>query len=345
LDYLDLCARAPQCTPDQLRSAVDVLRGYMDRLSTKLSQPLMGVPRNGSFEEKHLSIHDRFIRVSDESVSLEIAAPSVSSASMSAVLSLAREDLKGVVLQIDAQELVEWIQWRMHAPAEAERPYAAPMHGEAGHYLFTSAAARIQLTKSEVANLDWVLGTAAAPVLKATRSLCDSWQVHRFKRIRTDIGRDVFAIARVKRDLWRLMIEFARIHDFSNGESEWNIFDYAPGCLKVYTPHESDQFAVGYHLLCYPFNDGLYCGTGDEDIVIGWTAPFEAASHRKISPRETWDAEVAHEWLLGRFIPKVLECEFVHRLQCWKRLWWQPQAIRGPAPQRIDCDAVASSAG
>ncbi len=57
-----------------------------------------------------------------------------------------------------------------------------------------------------------------------------------------------------------------------------------------------------------------------------------------------WNAETAHDWLLGRFIPKVLDTEFDDRLREFKRRWWQPASLRGPTPRPVPLEGLASSA-
>lgn len=218
------------------------------------------------------------------------------------------------------------------------------MSGEAPQYLFVSRSARFHLKDHEVKNLDWVLAAAAEPLLQAMRDLCNSWQVHRFQRIDTQIGENFFALARIDRQVWRAMVEFTRIHDVANGNSEWHIFDYAPGCLKVYTSHERDDLEAGYHLFLYPFNDGLHCGLGEDDILVGWEAPLSVERAKKMGTRAGWDAETAHDWLLRKFVPKVLDTDYRSCSRSWRHRWWLPLALRGRELRHAYQGGVACSA-
>ncbi len=103
LDFRDLCSRAEQCHPVQLEAALEALKAYCGESILVGHMPAMSLPQAKSFKVQQLSASERFIHLQDESVSLEIASPSSGEMNLSAVLSLAREDLKGVVVQISPQ--------------------------------------------------------------------------------------------------------------------------------------------------------------------------------------------------------------------------------------------------
>jgi hypothetical protein len=222
--------------------------------------------------------------------------------SMTAVLSLARSELKGVELQIGSGQLARWLAWRVHADLHEDRPYAPRITGEQGKFALSTAGACLVLVEHEVHNLDWVLGAAAEPLVRAARDLCDQWRIHRFARVDHSTKDTDFAIVRMEREQWRSVLRFAHAHDFDRGKSPWHCFDGSGACLKVLG-------MGGIQLICDAFSPSARFVDSD-NVLVTWTAPDNSHFNGM------WDAETAHEWLLQELLPAMGHCEDPEHSRC-----------------------------
>ncbi len=100
-------------------------------------------------------------RVSDRaienySVKLDVFWPKERSSGVSAAFYFSRADLSGISLAIDGATLVRWMQWAAHAGPGQEIPFipAAPRESK---FVLMAPTARLQLQRSEVEDLRWVL--------------------------------------------------------------------------------------------------------------------------------------------------------------------------------------------
>lgn len=110
-----------------------------------------------------------------------------------------------------------------------------------------------------------------------------------------------------------MIIEFACVHDYENGDSPWHIFDKNSNYIKVYTKTTTSRYDEGYHVFLYPdqvrpFISGVLKKTDDE-VWITWS-PYETYDFQKtldnFSERRVWNAEIAHDWIVYELIPQVI---------------------------------------
>lgn len=101
-------------------------------------------------------------------------------------------------------------------------------------------------------------------------------------------------------------MSYCEAHDFSGANSDECIFDAAPNCLKVFTPHKTKDLDYGHHLIMHAHSEGgIYLR--NDNVTLGWSplkdiqgVPVES------SPRKAWNAEFTHHWLLNNFFPRVM---------------------------------------
>jgi hypothetical protein len=333
---------AANSSPHQLERAVVHLRSHVV-IREQSGPAVLTVPQDEFFECQKLTVHGRFITATDYSVSLQVMVPSAYEIGIGAILSLARSDLKGVVIAITARELIEWTHWRRYAAKDASRPYAPAHFDNTRGFILTSSSARLTLSEAEIINFDWALSAVFTPLVDAVSNVCNFWQVHRFPRVETSSPTGAFALLSVSRGLWTEILNFAEEHDVGNGDTEWHIFDASPSSLKVYTSERSTTLDSGYHLLVNSYNESLVAGAGRGWILLSWSCPETLAESRAIGDRTRWDAETSHAWIIDRLIPKVLDLEFEQREERWKRDWWKPRTIKGAPPTRLAASSLAHS--
>lgn len=103
----------------------------------------------------------------------------------------------------------------------------------------------------------------------------------------------------IKRSLWKKMIEFSWEFDFSNGNSEWHIFNSSNGTIMLYpnriilTKVEPEK-GTSYHY-------ESYMNSGDK-LWIRW----KRYENHFQKDEESWSAEQTYQWLLEKFIPYVI---------------------------------------
>lgn len=273
-----------------------------------------GKPPDHAFEEKRIGRYERSLSLQNVSIACEALMPSDEEMSTGAILSFARQDLSGISITISGKEFVRWMQWRVHAQADEVRPYAVPMDGDISRVVLMANSARLTLNQEEVQHLDWVLQTVWSYFYEAAVEQLTRYRCGRFKRLRGNSG--PFVLASVKRPLWRAMLEFAQEHDVDKGNGIWNIFDGAPGCLKIYTKTDTDRFDRGYHAILYAYEEGSTWFPWENSVAIGWEISANPRSTVEISVRRNWDADFTHDWLIDEFIPQVI---------LWKRTMQQRQ--------------------
>ncbi len=110
---------------------------------------------------------------------------------------------------------------------------------------------------------------------------------------------------------WLKLVDFAFNHDVDSGDTEWNIFDSNRFYIKVYTNKKHNKYDIGFHAFFNPELDEdivLYPHSAVGDICITWelVEDLQEENLNKINERESWNAQVAYNWLVDEFIPKVL---------------------------------------
>lgn len=112
------------------------------------------------------------------------------------------------------------------------------------------------------------------------------------------------AICAMPEWLWRTILDFARDHDFEEGETNWHIFDAAHGALKPYTRRPHPKYDAGYHGIFYARDRGgdlVY----DDEVLVVWSSP--SLSGADIHERKWWPCSYALRWLETELLPVVGE--------------------------------------
>src|SRR5581483_8291246 len=249
-------------------------------------------------------------RVSDRvienySVRLDMFWPAERCPGVSAAFSFSRVDLSGISLAIDGATLVSWMQWTAHAEPAQEMPFLPGAPG-GSKFVLMAPTARLQLTRSEMEDVRWVLREAWQKYIAAAERLDESWQASRFPVRRSGPDERFFPLCRVELWFWRAVLAYAAEHDFTQGDSPQHIFDGGAGCLKVYVGEPRAGLQPGYHLIAYGFADDSHA-LMEGGVVIVWQSFRGPGGQAPVYARDrAWDAEYTHGWLMGTLFPAVL---------------------------------------
>jgi len=257
------------------------------------------------YRSELISQNGNYFVFENETARLDIFFPDDRMPRVSASLSFARADLSGITFTIPGSTLVDWLQWIGHAKDLYKPPYALQAIGFKGRHVFCASDIRLMLDDSELGHIHWIFNNAWVAYKKAATEIEIKWRFLRFDPIE-GTQKKTFALAGVSRQLWEMMLAFAREHDCNKGKSEWYIFDAAPGALKVYVEHGTERFERGYHLIMYGYQEGGRILPHEDTIMLGWT-PLTSISDEPVEmhPRLAWDAEYTHDWIFRELVPAV----------------------------------------
>lgn len=291
--------------------------------------PPLPDPQASMFDVREESRNGQSVSLYNRSIACSIVLPSGINRNLSAALSFARADVSGISMALSARELVGWSQWRRHADASMDRPYAVAHGTRKGAYLLMGSRVRLTLEATEVADLDWILERAWRHIHDACREQVAAWRSLDFE----PIGHypQAIALLSIRPWFWQRMLDFARAHDIDRGEGPWHMFDAASGCLKVYSDSDGERFDRGYHAILYAHVEGTIWLGAPGDVLVGWRP---ADTRAPCSVRGQWDARYTHDWLLEEMIPEVVRWIGGRRAVQRQRMWWQwlPRRTQGDLP-------------
>lgn len=257
------------------------------------------------FRDKVAHVHDSRLTLENQSVRMEVQLPTSVSQSVSAILSFARTNLAGVSLAIDGKDLVQWLQWAGHPHHPEKGPYTLALDAP-DRFLLTTQKFQLSLSSVELKNLDWCLQQAWTHYLNKVEGLEANWRCIRFAQMTGSSGRP-HKLYSVSRELWRLIMQYVREHDYGKGESEDHVFDASGnGVLKVFSHKPKASLDAGYHLILYTYQEGGICSANGTSLILGWRPDHLCDEALPWGPRGLWDAELTHDWLGTTLLPKVL---------------------------------------
>lgn len=253
-------------------------------------------------EKKTTEIMDGW-RISNKSSSVSFFLPNENRTHLSCGIEFARQDLSGVSLAIDGRKFIEIIQHRHHAKSLYETPFIINLH-ETEKYVLTLSGAQLVLTRREVDELDWVIEKSWDKYFSRISELEKKWKILRFEKIRTE--KFTFGLCRIESWFWHEIMAYCDQHDYEHSTSDDCIFDAAPSCLKVFTPHTTKNLDAGYHVIMYAYTDPGIHLNNNHYITIGWSPLQDISGHPvTVSHRKALNAEATHQWLINDLFPKV----------------------------------------
>lgn len=113
---------------------------------------------------------------------------------------------------------------------------------------------------------------------------------------------------RVKRSLYKKILEFGNRYDYSSGDSDWHIFNSSPYNI-VPVNRNAGYEEPDFHAFLHPAIQESILGPLDEsdEVWVEWSISNRQLMKTKYeySQDGLWDAETTYEWLTSRVIPRV----------------------------------------
>ena len=248
-----------------------------------------------------------FVRLSEARVRVECKLPTVGNPGGSAIFTFHSLQLRGAQIEVDHQTLIRELFSGVHAPCDPRwRCFLEIPSKSAGNYHLRVGPVSVRLDSDEA--------------IQFCRLLDRLYPVYARAFKKTEIvfaGLDsplkapgVYEIASVPLALWQQMEAFVRVHDLSNGQSDWHVFD-APAWvwLKVIrrTPKHWDYRC---------FLDVVVRRPGADPRGI----PYSSVSFRWVSSQNLsadtgwcWAVNECADFVHNRLIPKVKSANWVEK--------------------------------
>lgn len=167
---------------------------------------------------------------------------------------------------------------------------------------------KLFLSVEDIYSLCEVIDSYATKYIEAINNIENILKSYNFSLSRR---RNNYKLVNISYHNWLKLIEFAIRHDTAKGRTLWHIFDKNRFFIKIYNEKELKTLNSGYHAFFNAeFHEDivLYPGLTSNDVCI--TFEFIEDLDKRglvcINPKENWNVEIAYEWLVNQFIPKVL---------------------------------------
>lgn len=123
-----------------------------------------------------------------------------------------------------------------------------------------------------------------------------------------------YKLIKIKRSLWKMMLDFANKHDTCNGNTEWHIFSSNWSSIVIYT-FKSELYDDVIHATLHPVQDENFMISltePDDEVWITWELKdgiFIKRDVDKYNKGGYWNAKMTFNWITEEFIPRVIyEC-------------------------------------
>lgn len=157
---------------------------------------------------------------------------------------------------------------------------------------------RFPLLLEEVTQLFELVDDFVDEYLKALQNLETLLGTKKFQLSKRE---NSFRLIRIKRGLWRYILQFANEFDAERGSSSWHMFDANLGMLKVYTASENEVLDKGYHAILYPEAVDEYWYDSfrypNDEMWIVWKPLHNSLGRHNIADfgkRRIWNAIIAY---------------------------------------------------
>lgn len=170
---------------------------------------------------------------------------------------------------------------------------------------------RLTLFKAELVELCEIIDDLSYYFLKCLSDIENKLGTYSFNRSR--YKKTGYRLVNINRNVWKMIIEFTKEHDYMNGTSSWHIFDSNDGMIKVYTTQKDSRYNSGYHIILYPeTKENIYYRTfkyPDQEMSIIWE-PMQPLSGQNtlenFNLKHFWNAEITYNWIIKDLIPQVV---------------------------------------
>ncbi|ENM6633869.1 hypothetical protein AB8J12_002798 [Vibrio vulnificus] len=253
-----------------------------------------------SYPVKNINKLNNFIYIENNTCRLDLIIPTEKEGIRAGgIFSFSRRDLNGTSFSVEGKALIPLLQVKAHASSLRDTIY---LYKSESKYYLSLSNIRLTLVESEVNDLDWILDKAFYFYLENCNRIEAKFKTKRFERSSSDFK---VKLCEIKKSLWNTIIDYAYAYDIANGDSSDFIYDFAPGCLKVFVDRDTEILDYGYHLIIYPKSSGSML---NDNVILEWEPLNDITGNPvEISKRKAWDAEFTYQWLHTYLFPRVYE--------------------------------------
>jgi len=195
-------------------------------------------------------------------------------------------------------------------------------------YVLSLNSARIFVHEEIMNSLCSAVDAVMPKYLEGLRSIERDWNAEGFNF--NDTRDNKVNICTVYSETWEALIKFANAHDVAAGNTDWHMFDAAPGFIKPYNNEPTKNYNCGYHSFFSARSQSDSYGFNSINVDVYWAPPPDGLS-LKMGPKDYWDCNTAYTWFAKELIPAV-------RKWYWSRLTWLERlklSIKGYTPDNL----------
>lgn len=282
------------------------------------------------YEHEEILISDDELRYINDHVRVHCYMPSLSRRHISCFFELRNGRFSHVMITLGNRDFLSKYFYGVNAPLSTNiRKYLIPHYRDSDKYILDIGNCRMTVSTEEAQCTCQAFDIIWNDYKNRVQKIEEILQTKYFPAT-AGFGNTV-PLMRIKSGLWRIMKEFVDNHDYTEGNSPWNIFLYSQRWIRIFTLNETERMISGNHCTLIPsIYDSQWtnpCGPRN-DVQISWQHPFNLYSDvsDKIGPRYLWDAKTAHDWLRDEFIPEALS---------WHKKMTAKQTIRNRIKERF----------
>jgi len=224
-----------------------------------------------------------------------------------------------ILVSLGHEEIINVLAKNMETDIkDEERTYLLKNHDKNKYNVYLNGVVLVDLDYESATKLCEMLDDFVVEYITKLQGLLDRINPDRFPS--SQERNMTFKLLKINRQLWKEMIGFTKAFDYEEAENkksslerQWCMFDFNENFIKVVTKGHED-YDDGYHVFLEPEqvqNIGREFMKSDNEMWIS-----ARLSHNKlggwseiedINDRKVWSLQKTHSWLVGGFIPTVVE--------------------------------------
>ncbi|EOQ22261.1 hypothetical protein KQ1_05838 [Bacillus cereus BAG3O-1] len=263
------------------------------------------------FEESPPVRSQRSFFVSSKKVRLKGSLPKYPELKGNCTLTFRSLKIRNAIITLTHEEIMSQLFVGLNTlPEHQLRGFIDTPIESDGIYGLKIGKTEFSLTYDEVKELCAVVDDFGEVYLNELRILENTLGVYLFEESNHRING--YKLIKIKRDLWRELIDFACINDYDNGESKWHIFQANGLHIHVNSKNKNSRYDSGTHVKLFAEQEyaKVDLKIPDEDVWIVWEPPFSTEFENtleNVNERQLWDLNITYNWLIKEFIPEVLK--------------------------------------
>lgn len=210
--------------------------------------------------------------------------------------------IRGVQISLSHKEILQVLYKGTKTPVDLlMRPYIIGKLAE-DSFIIQIGSCRFNLSKIETAHLCEVIDKFVYEYLNALKRIEKTLQSEEFTPLNDEKLK--YKLIKINKNIWKLMLKFAKEHDNYDGESKWHLFDSSGrNMLKVYNRLPTDRYNTGYHCFIHSLVEDPHSWEPSSDVWLIW---WYIGEIEEFTIRTYWTVQQTYNWLINEFIPFVL---------------------------------------